>query len=417
MRAVEEAINRLSEYGCGTSSPQRQAERKHELHRLLLLLAEAGSPMRQSPAEETTGMERALAYLQQNFAKDIKVDQLARMAGLSTNHFLRTFKYRMDMTPMEYVRKQRMTEAKKRLFSSDTIKEVARQVGYPDEHYFSRVFKKAEGVAPTLYMKSSSRRIAALYYGLDDYLITLGHGPVAALSYEERVSRSYPVPSLSEHNPAVVLDLPTLNYDKLIRSKPDLILTSDRVERDAALDRIAPTLLLKHSNDYEKVLGHIADVLGKERQAAAWVDHFSERKHSLQRKIRSRWGQPTVYYIRVSPTFYRIYGAMNQTGSLLYRDLGLRLPEAFPSRQWAIDFQLRDLALLNADHIFLMADPTDLARRQLQLLLQSEQWLALDAVKHRRVHDASDLLFKALGPTGRSWAMERIARQLGVEPG
>ncbi|MET1138558.1 helix-turn-helix transcriptional regulator, partial [Bacillus subtilis] len=92
--------------------------------------------------------------------------------GLSVNHFIRTFKRQLNMTPIEYILKLRMAKAKQLLFSSDKIKEIAEQVGYKDEHYFSRVFKKNEGIAPTLYMKNKVNRIATLYYGLDDYVIT-----------------------------------------------------------------------------------------------------------------------------------------------------------------------------------------------------------------------------------------------------
>ncbi|MNG37645.1 hypothetical protein D3C84_1250610 [compost metagenome] len=61
-----------------------------------------------------------------------------------------------------------------------------------------------------------------------------------------------------------------------------------------------------------------------------------------------------------------------------------------------------------------MADPTSEAKQRLQQLLQSEQWASLEAVQQRRVYDASDLFFKTLGPTGRMWAMNQVATQLGI---
>ncbi|KAA2301707.1 helix-turn-helix transcriptional regulator, partial [Clostridioides difficile] len=88
------------------------------------------------------GMDLALDYMTHQYREDIRIDQMARMAGLSVNHFIRTFKRQLNMTPIEYILKLRMAKAKQLLFSSDKIKEIAEQVGYKDEHYFSRVFKK-----------------------------------------------------------------------------------------------------------------------------------------------------------------------------------------------------------------------------------------------------------------------------------
>ncbi|MNI21867.1 HTH-type transcriptional activator Btr [compost metagenome] len=386
---------------------------KYMLSRLLLTVMMEGSVHEEK--HEAVGMEHALAYMNDHYMKDIKVDQLAKLAGFSTNHFTRSFKHQMNMTPTEYLVKQRIAKSKQLLFSSEKMKEVAQQVGYKDEHYFSRVFKKAEGIAPTLYLKNKSHRIATLYYGLDDHLITLGLQPVAALSYAQRVSHTYPVPILSEKSQeGFRLDSHKPNYDKLMKTKPDLMITSDRLELDDALNQIAPTAVLEHSNHYGKMLGHIGNILGREQQVAIWVDKYVERKETFKDKIRARWGNQTAYFIRVRPDFYRIYGRKNQTGCLLYDDLGLTLPSEFPENEWAVDIQLNDLPLFNADHIFLMADPTEESGKRLQILLHSEQWAALDAVQHHHVHDASDLMFKTLGPTGRMWAMNKVAAQLGI---
>ena len=56
--------------------------------------------------EETppvAGMDRALEYMTHQYMKDIRVEQMARMAGLSVNHFIRTFKRQLNMTPIEYL--------------------------------------------------------------------------------------------------------------------------------------------------------------------------------------------------------------------------------------------------------------------------------------------------------------------------
>lgn len=264
-----------------------KTRRKHLLHQLLIQLM--------IHVNETTpslaGMDRALEYMTHQYMKDIRVDQMAGMAGLSVNHFIRTFKRQLNMTPIEYILKQRMAKAKQLLFSSDKIKEIAEQVGYRDEHYFSRVFKKNEGVAPTLYMKNKVSRIATLYYGLDDYVITLGMTPVSALSYGQRVARHVAVPALQAHShQGLILDSFNQNYDELRRVQPDLIITSNRLEPNASLHHIAPTTMLEHTNHCGERLLYIADIMGRTEQAVQWIEQHANLSQVLRRRIQSRWG-------------------------------------------------------------------------------------------------------------------------------
>jgi len=391
---------------------QARITMKYRLHMLLFHLMSE----KEQDGKARVGMEHVIAYIAENYMKEIRSSELAKMAGFSVNHFTKSFKNQMNMTPMEYVQKLRMTRAKELLFSPDKMKEVARQVGYKDEHYFSRIFKQSEGVAPTLYIKNKCQRIATMYYGLDDYLITLGVNPVATMSYAGRVSHTDPVPILNEGlEGRARLDSLKLNYDLLIRTKPDLILTSDRYQPGDALHQIAPTTMLKHSNHCEPVLSYMANIMDRRQQAEEWMDQYAGFKHSVQSKLNERWGKQTAYFIRVRPSYYRIYGTMNQTGTLLYEDLGLNIPRNYPQQEWAVDVQLSDMSQFHADHIFLMVDPTEEARKQLQLLIHSEQWAELQAVQQHQVHDASDLLFKTLGPIGRMWAMRHVAAQLKIE--
>lgn len=389
---------------------------KYRLHRFLdrLMNGDLDQP---SPSGAVVGMESAIAYMNEHYAKELKLEQLAGLAGLSVNHFIRTFKRRTNMTPLQYVEHRRMDKAKRLLFDSGKIKEIARQVGYKDEHYFSRAFKKAEGVAPTLYIKNKYNRIATIYYGLDDYLTTLGLKPVASLSYASRVSTAFDSDSRQHKDEERIwLDGANPEYGKLLRSKPDLILTSDRLKEDASLQSIAPMATLKHSNDYGEMLRHIGHLFGKEREARQWLERYASVKSGIRDRLAQEWGNQTACFVRVCGAFYRVYGASNQTGSLLHGDLGFGLPDGFQTRSW-VDFPLGEWAGIRPDHIFLMTDPTEEAKARLALLQQSETWRNLPAVLDRRVHEAGDLFFRTLGPAGRLSAVRRIARQLKLPEG
>ncbi|NQX60610.1 AraC family transcriptional regulator [Paenibacillus qinlingensis] len=114
---------------------------KYQLHNLLTKLM-AGTSSQESEPETPIGMEHALAFINENYTKELKIGQLAQIAGYSINHFTRTFKHLMKMTPTEYFLQQRIRKAKQLLFSPVKIKEVAQQVGYKDEHISVELLRK-----------------------------------------------------------------------------------------------------------------------------------------------------------------------------------------------------------------------------------------------------------------------------------
>lgn len=82
----------------------------------------------------------------------IRVDDLARAACMSTDHFIRLFRQDVGLTPMQYLIDRRMMKARLMLASeSMSIKEIAYRLGYDDISYFARVFRKHVGITPRSY--------------------------------------------------------------------------------------------------------------------------------------------------------------------------------------------------------------------------------------------------------------------------
>lgn len=74
---------------------------------------------------------------------------LARLSGLSPTHFSRVFKASFGTSPIDWLRRERISQAKRRLAdTNDDIKEIAEQVGYADRYFFSKDFKKHTGFTP-----------------------------------------------------------------------------------------------------------------------------------------------------------------------------------------------------------------------------------------------------------------------------
>lgn len=91
----------------------------------------------------------AVRRLSLNFFEKQQVGDLARLCGMSPSHFTRTFRQAFGTSPIDWLRRRRITEAQRRLVESDdAIKRIAEQVGYGDRFFFSRDFRKLTGQTP-----------------------------------------------------------------------------------------------------------------------------------------------------------------------------------------------------------------------------------------------------------------------------
>jgi len=103
-------------------------------------------------------------FLETDFRRDLRLDQLAAEACLSPYHLLREFRRIVGMTPYQLILLLRMKEAAQRLRDqSGTILSVALDSGFPDVSEFNRRFRRLFGTSPTAYRRSASS--SAVSYG------------------------------------------------------------------------------------------------------------------------------------------------------------------------------------------------------------------------------------------------------------
>jgi AraC-like DNA-binding protein len=98
---------------------------------------------------------RAVAYANQHFAEKLTAAQLAKAADISPSHFNRLFNEWTGYSPMEYLRRLRVEQARKLLADVDlSIKEIAARTGFDDAYHFSKVFRRIDGLPPTRFRES-----------------------------------------------------------------------------------------------------------------------------------------------------------------------------------------------------------------------------------------------------------------------
>jgi len=93
-------------------------------------------------------------YIDANYTKDLKLKDIASVAMLSTNHYLRCFKELIGLTPFQYINTLRINKAKELLKKEELfISEIVTHLGYSSLNNFSTYFKNIVGLSPKEYRK------------------------------------------------------------------------------------------------------------------------------------------------------------------------------------------------------------------------------------------------------------------------
>ncbi len=108
-----------------------------------------------SPSETDSRIYHSLAHIHKNYAYSLKIEDLAAHEHLSPSRFRTLFKERTGLSPMDYLTALRINHARQLMSQTELrMSEIAEMVGYTDQLYFSRIFKKHTRLTPSAYRKS-----------------------------------------------------------------------------------------------------------------------------------------------------------------------------------------------------------------------------------------------------------------------
>src|SRR5699024_2524781 len=115
------------------------------------------------------------SYIDQHYHEMIHFHSLIQSFGMNSATFYKMFKEDTGYTPLQYVTKKRIDQAKELLTSTTLrIADIAEQVGYPDAYYFSRVFKREVGVPPQRFSQICTKKFCVLSSVAAVNLLALG---------------------------------------------------------------------------------------------------------------------------------------------------------------------------------------------------------------------------------------------------
>jgi transcriptional regulator GlxA family with amidase domain len=104
------------------------------------------------PAHTSGLVKQAIAYLHQNYTRQISRWEIADAVGVSEDYLSRVFHRGLNISPWDYLNRYCVLRSKHYLLHTrDAVGVIAHQVGFKDQAYFSRVFHKVTGMSPQGY--------------------------------------------------------------------------------------------------------------------------------------------------------------------------------------------------------------------------------------------------------------------------
>lgn len=101
-------------------------------------------------------VRKAMVYMHEHYAESISRQDLARHVGMSEDYLTYCFRLEVGMTPVAYLNRYRIAQAKTLLSSTNkSITDIALDVGFASSAYFSRIFKRETSLSPSAYRKQA----------------------------------------------------------------------------------------------------------------------------------------------------------------------------------------------------------------------------------------------------------------------
>lgn len=106
------------------------------------------------PYYKPANIDAMINYIKTNIHKNLSVDDVISQSPYSKSRASAIFKEETGKTIIEYISEQKVLEAQSLLiFSNSSILDIAVDLGYGDQSYFTKVFSKYTGITPSKFRK------------------------------------------------------------------------------------------------------------------------------------------------------------------------------------------------------------------------------------------------------------------------
>lgn len=371
------------------------------------------------------GLVRARNYIAKHPEQTLTLEQLSQLAGLSAKHFSDVFKKTYGQSAHDYITEIRLTQAKQLMLRSGyKLKDIAHEVGYRDEFYFSRVFKKETGVSPSQYINKRKQKVAAYAcVSTLGYLLPLDIVPYAAPLhpkwsgyYLERYGAD--IPYHLEYGHADPQDHAVMR--RIEEVNPDWILCSHAIQpwEHHRLSQYAKVITLPQEQQGSWRIGlyELADLFDMHAEAKQWIHTFDQRTaHARSLLTHSDGSRPSVLFVRMLRE--QLY-SLGSAGLLdyVYHELGVQRPQDTPADNNEDDLVTwEQLQASDVEHICILIRQDSETLEHWHRLRQSSRWLDLPAVRQHRLHILSSSPWREYSPIALTRIREELIQYLSAK--
>lgn len=104
-------------------------------------------------------LRKVLSYIGEHLTEDLKLGDLADVAGMSKYHFSRLFKEAVGVPPYRYVVQQRIEAAQNLLLQTDlSVSQITLETGFRNQSHFSTAFRESTGMTPLAFRESGNHK-------------------------------------------------------------------------------------------------------------------------------------------------------------------------------------------------------------------------------------------------------------------
>lgn len=342
---VPQSVTWIPDFTSGDPNSAEEPAVYYRLQSHLYAIASAYAAYAEKPRntedELIDYVERTKQHMLDRYSEPADMEQFARLSGASSSRFYELFRRQTGLSPHKFMTTVRLNESLRLLASSRIpVMDVAHSVGYADELYFSRLFKKHMGMSPTEYAACAQKRIVMPPVFVGDISV-LGIMPELVL---ERGWSEVP-----DTRPYI---------EQIIASNPELILTSPiSDELSETLSAIAPVVSLawKEKSWRDRLL-QLSEVLGISTVAQRWLDFYDSKAENARFHVRRTLGETPYLLASTFGVRFRVYGKLtSKIKDLVYDDLQVTAPGVAGEIGMLEPATFDEIAQINSDNVLFFA--------------------------------------------------------------
>ncbi|MDZ5610001.1 iron-hydroxamate ABC transporter substrate-binding protein [Bacillus pseudomycoides] len=180
------------------------------------------------------------------------------------------------------------------------------------------------------------------------------------------------------------------NFETLLQLKPDVITSSSKFPPEAAekFTKVAPTFPVSHiSTDWEDNLKLMGELSGKKDKAEKIIKDYKTDAAKAKEEIGDKLKDKKVLVVRLRASNLYLYPEGVYFNPVIYKDLGLTVPEQIKTVKAQEAISLEKLAEINPDYVFLQFEASENKDKPqvLEELQSNPIWQSMAAAKDKKV--------------------------------